>query len=150
MSTREELKQLLKQDPRVIETLKHEISAERDEAARKTKAQAEKERRERELIARQAALDAECDRPVLELVGKCQNCKSTINISPEINFCYSPYNIRAKTKCSRCGKTNWIFLACGGPGGPDVPLKIDACLNPKQRTPYFESGKLVVPAGARP
>jgi len=148
MSTREELKQLLKQDPRVIETLRHEISAERDQAAQKAKAQAEKERRERELIAQQAALDAQCDRPIVELVAKCANCKSSININPEVRFCPGIYNVRAKVVCPRCQKTNFVFLATGGP--VDAPLKMAVEMDPTQRTPYFMAGKLVVPPGARP
>jgi len=142
MTTREELKELLKQDPRVIETLRHELAVERDQAARKAKEQAEKERRERELIARQAAMDGECDRPILELVGKCQNCKSTIKLGPEVGFRHCVYNMRAKVSCSKCGKLNWVFLTNEGPGGPEVPLKISSTLEPRQQ-PYFESGRLV-------
>lgn len=147
MSTREELKQLLKQDPRVIETLRREISAERDQAAQKAKAQVEKERREHELIARQAAMDAECDRPILQLVAKCANCKSSIDVSSEVRFCPGIYNVRAKVVCARCGKINWIFLATGGP--VDAPLKMAVEMDPTQRTPYFMAGKLVVPPGAQ-
>ena len=143
MSLREELKRLVSQDPQVIETLRHELAVEREQAAHKTKVQAMKETRERQLIEQQQHMDAECDRPILELTGKCQNCKSTIKVDYETKFVEGPQNIRASVKCTSCGKLNWIFLARGW---VDLPLKISSTLNPTADS-YFVCGKLVTPGG---
>jgi hypothetical protein len=86
-------------------------------------------------------MDAECDKPILELVCKCENCKGSIKVSPQVGFADCLYHIRARVPCDKCHKINWVFLTRGPRG--EVPLKISATLNPTH-VPYFASGKLVL------